>query len=68
MSTIFEGQPLPNVTTTTTDAAPSWFTNAVTPASSAAVTQMAKTAATGLAAQDPYQTQGYKDTSSAADA
>jgi len=29
---------------------------------------MAKTAATGLAAQDPYQTQGYKDTSSAADA
>jgi len=68
MSTIFEGQPLPNVTTTTTDAAPSWFTNAVTPASSAAVTQMAKTAATGLAAQDPYQLQGYRDTASAADA
>jgi hypothetical protein len=66
MTTIFEGQPLPNVTTTTTDAAPSWFTNAVTPASNAAVTQMGKTAATGLAALDPYQTQGYKDTSTAA--
>jgi hypothetical protein len=66
MSTIFEGQPLPNVTTTTTDTAPSWFTNPVTLASNAAATQMGKTAATGLAALDPYQTQGYKDTSTAA--
>ena len=66
MSTIFEGQPLPNVTTTTTDTAPSWFTNAVTPASNAAVTQMGKTAATGLAAQDPLQLQGYAATPGAA--
>jgi len=66
MSTIFEGQPLPNVTTTTTDAAPSWFTNAVTPASTAAVTQMAKTAATGLAALDPLQQAGYAATPRAA--
>jgi hypothetical protein len=29
---------------------------------------MKKTAATGLAAQDPYQTQGYQDTATAADA
>jgi len=66
MSTIFEGQPLPNVTTTTTDTGPSFFTNPVNKASEAAVKQMDKTAATGLAALDPYQTQGYKDTSTAA--
>ena len=66
MTTIFEGQPLPNVTTTTTESAPSWFTNAVTPASNAAVTQMNKTAATGLAAQDPLQRQGYAATPDAA--
>jgi hypothetical protein len=68
MTTIFQGSALPSVTTTVTDTAPSWFTNAVTPASNAAVTQMGKTAATGLAAQDPYQLQGYKDTATAADA
>ena len=68
MTTIFQGSPLPSVTTTTTDTAPSWFTNPVTSASNAAVTQMGKTAATGLAAQDPYQLQGYKDTATAAGA
>jgi hypothetical protein len=68
MTSIFQGSPLPNITTTTTDTGPSWFTNPVTSASNAAVTQMGKTAATGLAAQDPYQLQGYKDTATAADA
>jgi len=66
MSTIFEGQPLPNVTTTTTDTGPSYFTNPVTKASEAAVTQMGKTAATGLAALDPLQQQGYAATPGAA--
>jgi hypothetical protein len=66
MSTIFEGQPLPNVTTTTTDTGPSWFTNPLTQASTESVNQMKKTAAQGLAALDPYQIQGYKDTSTAA--
>ena len=68
MTTIFQGSALPSVTTTTTDTAPSWFTNPVTSASTTAVDQMKKTAATGLAAQDPYQLQGYKDTATAADA
>jgi len=66
MTTIFQGSPLPSVTTTTTDTAPSWFTNPVTSASNAAVTQMGKTAATGLAAQDPLQLQGYAATPGAA--
>jgi len=66
MSTIFEGQPLPNVTTTVTDTGPSYFTNPVTKASEAAVTQMGKTAATGLAALDPLQQQGYAATPGAA--
>jgi hypothetical protein len=66
MSTIFEGQPLPDITTTVKDTAPSWFNNPVTSASDIATEQMKKTAATGLAAQDPYQLQGYKDTSTAA--
>ena len=68
MSSIFQGSALPSVTTTVTDTAPSWFTNPVTSASTTAVDQMKKTAATGLAAQDPYQLQGYKDTDTAADA
>jgi hypothetical protein len=68
MTTIFQGSALPSVTTTTTDTAPSWFTNPVTTASTTAVDQMKKTAATGLAAQDPYQLQGYRDTATAADA
>jgi hypothetical protein len=68
MTTIFQGSALPSVTTTTTDTGPSWFTNPVTSASTTAVDQMKKTAATGLAAQDPYQLQGYKDTATAADA
>jgi len=66
MSTIFEGQPLPNVTTTTTDTGPSWFTNPVAQASQAATTQMGKTAATGLAALDPLQQAGYAATPTAA--
>ena len=66
MSTIFEGQPLPNITTTTTDTAPSYFTNPVTKASEAALAQMGKTAATGMAAQDPLQLQGYAATPGAA--
>jgi hypothetical protein len=66
MSTIFEGQPLPNVTTTTTDTGPSWFTNPVAQASQTATAQMGKTAATGLAALDPLQQAGYAATAPAA--
>jgi len=82
MTTIFQGSPLPDITTKTTDTAPSWFTNPVTQASDIASSQMGstiigadgkpvfvpKTAATGLAALDPYQTKGYDTTSTAADA
>jgi len=82
MTTIFQGSPLPDITTKTTDTAPSWFTNPVTQASDIASSQMGstiigadgkpvfvpKTAATGLAALDPYQTKGYDATATAADA
>ena len=67
MTSLTQGSPLPNVTTTTTADVPSWYTNPVTSASTIATDQMKKTAAQGLAAQDPYQTQGYKDTATAAD-
>jgi hypothetical protein len=82
MTTIFQGSPLPDITTKTTDTAPSWFSNPVTQASDIASSQMGstiigadgkpvfvpKTAAAGLAALDPYQTKGYDATATAADA
>jgi hypothetical protein len=63
-----QGNPLPNITTTTAATVPDWYTNTVTAGTKNAQDQMKKTAAQGLAALDPYQLQGYKDTASAADA
>ena len=65
---ITQGSPLPNVTTTTTATVPDWYTNTVTGATNIAQDQMKKTAAEGLAAQDPLQKQGYAATSDAASA
>jgi len=63
-----QGSPLPNITTTTSATVPSWYTDTVTAGTNIAQDQMKKTAAQGLAALDPYQLQGYRDTASAADA
>ena len=65
---ITQGSALPDITTTTSADVPSWYTNPVADASKIAQDQMKKTAATGLAALDPYQTQGYNATATAADA
>ena len=80
MTTIFEGQPLPSITSTMTPTVPDWYTNPVSQASQIASSQMGttttgadgkpvftpKTAAQGLAAQDPLQLQGYAATPGAA--
>ena len=80
MTTIFEGRPLADITTTTTATTPSWYTNPVSQASQIASSQMGttttgadgkpvftpKTAAEGVAAQDPLQLQGYAATPGAA--
>jgi hypothetical protein len=77
-----QGSPLPNITTTTTATVPDWYTNPVSQASQIASSQMGtttigpdgkpvftpKTAAQGLAAQDPLQQQGYAATPGAAQA
>jgi hypothetical protein len=63
---ITQGSALPDITTTTSADVPSWYTNTVTDASKIAQDQMKKTAATGLAAQDPLQLQGYAATPGAA--
>jgi len=65
---ITQGSALPDITTTTSADVPSWYTSPITDASKIAQDQMKKTAATGLAALDPYQTQGYNATATAADA
>lgn len=61
-----QGNPLPNVTTTTTATVPSWYTDTVTAGTNIAQDQMKKTAAEGLAGQDPLQLQGYAATAGAA--
>jgi len=77
---ITQGSALPNITTTTTATTPDWYTNPVSQASQIASSQMGttttgpdgkpvftpKTAAQGLAAQDPLQLQGYAATPGAA--
>jgi hypothetical protein len=63
---ITQGSPLPNTTTTTTATVPDWYTNTVTGATNIAQDQMKKTAAQGLATQDPLQLQGYAATPGAA--
>jgi len=66
MTTIFDGQPLANITTTTTPTVPSWYTDTVTAGTNIAQNQMKRTAAEGLASQDPLQLQGYAATTGAA--
>lgn len=61
-----QGNPLPDVTTTTTATVPSWYTDTVTAGTNIAQNQMKKTAAEGLAGQDPLQLQGYAATAGAA--
>ena len=61
-----QGNPLPNITTTTAATVPSWYTDTVTAGTNIAQDQMRKTAAEGLAGQDPLQLQGYAATAGAA--
>jgi hypothetical protein len=61
-----QGNPLPNITTTTTATVPDWYTDTVTAGTKIAQDQMKKTAAEGLAGQDPLQLQGYAATPGAA--
>ena len=61
-----QGNPLSNITTTTSATVPSWYTDTVTAGTKIAQDQMKKTAAQGLAAQDPLQLQGYAATTGAA--
>jgi len=63
---IVQGSALPNITTTTSATVPSWYTDTVTAGTNIAQNQMKKTAAQGLAGQDPLQLQGYAATSGAA--
>jgi len=67
---ITQGSPLPDVTktTTTTQTAPDYYTNYLTQLSQAGQDALKKTAAEGIAAYDPMQTQGYGALSTAADA
>lgn len=61
-----QGSALPDITTTTTATVPSWYTDTVTAGTNIAQDQMKRTAAEGLAAQDPLQLQGYAATQGAA--
>jgi len=66
MTTIFEGRPLADITTTTTATTPSWYDDTVKAGTTIAQNQMKKTAAEGLAGLDPLQQQGYSATVGAA--
>lgn len=61
-----QGNPLPNITTTTSATVPDWYTNTVTSGTNIAQDQMKRTAAEGLAGLDPLQLQGYAATAGAA--
>jgi hypothetical protein len=63
---LIQGNPLPNITTTTTATTPSWYDKTVTAGTDIAQQQMKRTAAEGLAGQDPLQLQGYAATAGAA--
>jgi hypothetical protein len=58
---IFQGAPLPDITTTTTrtDTAPDYYTNYLTDLSQTGQTALGKTAAEGIAGYDPLQDLGY---------
>jgi hypothetical protein len=58
---ITQGKPLPDITktTTTTQTAPDYYTNYLTQLSQTGQGALGRTAAEGVAAYDPLQTQGY---------
>ena len=61
MASFTQGAPLPDIkaTETRTDVAPEYYTDYLKGLSEAGKTAMGKTAAQGIAAYDPLQTQGY---------
>jgi hypothetical protein len=67
---ITQGAPLPDITktTTTTQTAPDYYTNYLTQLSNTGQDALKRTAAEGIAAYDPLQTQGYGALTTAADA
>lgn len=67
---ITQGSPLPDITktTTTTQTAPDYYTNYLTDLGKVGQGALKTTAAQGIAAYDPLQTQGYGQVSTAADA
>jgi hypothetical protein len=67
---ITQGSPLPDITktTTTTQTAPDYYTNYLTKLSTAGQDALKTTAAQGIAAYDPLQTQGYGQVPTAAGA
>jgi hypothetical protein len=70
MSSITQGAPLPDITktTTTTQTAPDYYTNYLTDLGKVGQDALKTTAAQGIAAYDPLQTQGYGALPAAADA
>ncbi len=67
---ITQGSPLPDITktTTTTQTAPDYYTNYLTQLSNTGQNALKTTAAEGIAAYDPMQTQGYGALTTAAGA
>jgi len=67
---ITQGSPLPDITktTTTTQTAPDYYTNYLTDLGKVGQGALKTTAAQGIAAYDPLQTEGYGKVSTAADA
>jgi hypothetical protein len=63
-----QGDPLPDVTKTTTTVqnAPSWYTDTAKALGTAATTNMARTGAQSVAGLDPLQTKGYNQIETAA--
>ena len=70
MASLTQGSPLPDITqtTTTTSAAPSFYTDYLKDLSKSGTTALSQTAATGVAGFDPLQTKGYGALDTAADA
>lgn len=70
MASLTQGAPLPDITqtTTTTSAAPSYYTDYLKGLSTAGDKALGKTAAEGVAALDPLQTDAYGKVKTAADA
>jgi len=70
MMSITQGSPLPDITktTTTTQTAPDYYTKYLTDLSTTGQNALKTTAAQGIAAYDPMQTQGYLGVSDASGA